>query len=108
MAFTYEQAQEICEDFEDLIGTELVLQTGKPIKCEIETVCIIPIDEAGRKTFMETYLATFDTEQALAAYNGKEYDVVIIAHSVADKNEVIVQPIEEYISRNGVRYNFPG
>lgn len=106
-AFSFEQAQEICEDFEDLIGTELVLRTTSNIKCEVDTVCIAPFDEAGKKVFMEAYLASFNAEQALSACNGNEYDVVIIARSLADNEEVILQPIKEYITTNGIKYNFP-
>lgn len=106
-AFTKEQATEICEDFEDLTGTELVIRTDMPVKCEIDAVCMVPFDETSRKAFAEAYLSSGDAVQALAAYTGNLFDVMIISHSLTNQSEVIFQTIREYINANGVRYNFP-
>jgi hypothetical protein len=105
--FTYEQAQEICEDFEDLIDTELVLRTPDPVKCVIDHVCIVPFSEADKRSFMEHYTASGDPQHALLQCSGDAFDVVIIARDVRDEDEIIIQSIEEYIAANGVRYNFP-
>ena len=105
--FTYEQAQEICEDFEDLIDTELVLRTPDPVKGLIDHVCIVPFSETDRKSFMEHYNASGDPQQALLQCSGDAFDVLLIAREINNPDEIVIQSIEEYISANGVRYNFP-
>lgn len=106
--FTYEQAEEICEDFEDLVDTELVIKADTPVKCVVDQVCIMPFDEADKAVFMEAYHASGNPLQALSTYGGDEFDVVIIAANIKNEKEVVLQPIEEYIAANGVQYNFPG
>ncbi len=106
-AFTYEQAQEICDDFEDMEGTELIVHLTAPVNCDVEHVAIAPYHRADKDTFMQVYTETLDTQKALATYTGNEFDVLVIAHNATDKNDVVVQTIREYIKANGVRYNFP-
>lgn len=105
--FTYEQAQEICEDFSDLEGTELIIYADKPITCEIRHVCIAPASVDGKETFINSYNTTNDITTAIATYKGDMYDVVIIAKNIDSPYEIIIQTINEYISGNGIRYNLP-
>ncbi|WP_276132171.1 hypothetical protein [Polluticoccus soli] len=106
--FTYEQAQEICEDFEDLEGTELVIKSQPPVKCEIERICIAPFDSIEKQEFVTGYTATADPITDFVAYEGPECDVLLFLRNVKDDNDLIVMTIEEYITTNGVSYNFPG
>lgn len=105
--FTHEQALEICEDFSDLEGTELVIHTDRPIKCEIDHVCIAPASRAEKELFIDSYHTTNDIKAAMATYKGSFYDVVIIAKNIDNPSEIIIQTINEYITTNGIRYNFP-
>ena len=79
--FTYEQAAEICEDFEDLVDTELVIDGNKYF---VDKLLIVP----------------FNSEQ-------EGYDVLFVASSTEDPNNTITQAIRDYIANNGVNYNFP-
>lgn len=79
--FTYEQAEEICEDFEDLVDTELVIDGNKYF---VDKLLIVP----------------FNSEQ-------EGYDVLFVASFTEDPNNTITQTIRDYITNNGVNYNFP-
>lgn len=105
--FTYEQAVEICEDFEDLEGTELIIQTDKPVKCDIEHVCIVPFKRKDIEQYLEAYIQTNDMGASLQSYTGNDFNVIILARNTANTDELIIQTISEYIEANGVRYNFP-
>ena len=104
-AFTFEDAQEIREDFEDLEGTELIIHTDEALRCEVEHVAVAPFDREDCDAFLEAYNTNNNPTEALTAYKGTGYDVIIIARS--QHNELIIQRIREYIEANGVRYNFP-
>ncbi|OSZ77946.1 hypothetical protein CAP35_06655 [Chitinophagaceae bacterium IBVUCB1] len=104
-AFTYEQTIEICEDFEDLEGTELIIHTHEAQHCEVLHVATAPFERADCDVFIEAYNQTDDAKAALANYTGTDYDVLIIARTT--DGELIIQRIREYIEANGVRYNFP-
>lgn len=107
MPFTYEQAAEICEDFEDLEGTELTIRTEPPVRCDIDHICMAPYDETGRSRFLEAYAAVNDPAVALSGYSGSEFEVLILGHNVKNNNEMVVLTIEDYVAANGVNYNFP-
>lgn len=104
-AFTKEQATEICEDFEDLEGTELIIHTDQALKCEVLHVTVAPFNRADCDIFIDKYNHANDIHNAISDYNGTDYDVLIIARAI--NQELIIQRIHEYIEANGVRYNFP-
>lgn len=107
-AFTYEQAEEICEDFEDLQDTELRIRNGEVIvDCVIEHVAIVPFADTDKYNYLQAYREHGNPADALATYTGNAYDVLIIAQNVFDSKDIVTQTIDEYINSNGVRYNFP-
>lgn len=106
--FTYEQASEICEDFEDLVDTDLRISSNDElIDCVIEHVVMVPYAEEDKYAFMQLYKQSGNPAEALQAYKGDVYDVLIIAHNLKNNADIITQTIGDYISSNGVRYNFP-
>lgn len=105
--FTYEQAKDISEDFEDLIDTTMMVPNDPSKQYEVVHVAPCPYSEADKVFFLQAYAAEKDIEKAFAAYSGSEYDVIILANNLADINEVITMPIRQYIEANGIRYNFP-
>ena len=108
IAFTKEQAEEICEDFEDLVDTEVVIRTDlTAVRCLIDHVTLAPHDEAELERFINTYSKNKKLSEALAQCKDGAYDVVILACNIDDEDEVIAQPIREYITANGVTYNLP-
>ena len=106
--FTYEQAAEICEEFVELVDTDLrISSNNKLIDCVIEHVLIVPYAEEDKYAFMQLYKQSGNPAEALQACKGDVYDVLIIAHNLKNTADIITQTIGDYISSNGVRYNFP-
>ncbi|MGN6476201.1 MAG: hypothetical protein ACTHKV_03160 [Flavipsychrobacter sp.] len=103
--FTYEQAEEICEDFEDLVDTELVIEG---VQHYIDHVIIVPFSTADQALFIQSYREAGNMLPALDNYTGDQYDVIIIASKMQDINDITTIDIRKYIEDNGVSYNFPG
>lgn len=89
LTFTLEEAEEICEDFEDLKDTEF-LYGGDMVL--VDDVVAVPANESLQP-------------QETAAENG--YDVVIIASGAPPRNMQYCISIREYVTLKGVSYNFP-
>ncbi|MES2702132.1 MAG: hypothetical protein V4649_05805 [Bacteroidota bacterium] len=92
--FTFEQATEICEDFEDLLDTEFRHRDDMVL---VEQVVICPYDAAHRHQF----ISGGNNESP-----GDTCDVVLVT-TTANSSDPIYIPIREYIADNGVSYNFP-
>ncbi|MBS1779260.1 MAG: hypothetical protein JST70_08035 [Bacteroidetes bacterium] len=102
--FTYEQAEEICEDFEDLVDTELVIEG---VQHYIDHVIMVPYPTADKALFIQSYREAGNILPALDSYSGDQYDVIIIASKMQDSNDITTIDIRKYIGDNGVGYNFP-
>jgi len=101
--FTFQQAQEIAEDFEDIIDTE---QGRGGVKMVIDAILIRPFEEANRDQPLEDYynsenIEIQDTEDANAQY------VVLVVMSAVEEGGVTVLDITDYVAANGINYNFP-
>ncbi|MBS1774445.1 MAG: hypothetical protein JST82_16425 [Bacteroidetes bacterium] len=105
--FTLEQAKDISEDFEDLIDTTITMREQPSKTYNIVCVTPCPFHEADKELFLRTYTEENDVEKAMITYSGSEYDVLIVAHNVADNTDFVTIPIRQYIASNGIRYNFP-
>jgi hypothetical protein len=105
--FTYEQAKDISEDFEDLIDTTMMMPHNPSKAYEVVHVAPCPYHEGDKTKFLRAYTQEKDIEKAIAFYSGSEYDVLIMAHNITDGNDVVTIPIRQYIEVNGIRYNFP-
>jgi hypothetical protein len=105
--FTSEQAKDISEDFEDLIDTTMMMPHNPSKTYEVAQVAPCPYLEVDKTIFLQAYTEEKNIEKAIAPYSGSEYDVLIVAHNVADSNDVVTIPIRQYIEANGIRYNFP-
>ena len=95
---TLEQAAEIADDFEDLIGS-CIQGFDSP---EITHVVVGPFNREQFPDFLQNNV--FANE--LAYENPEnEYDVLVIA--VNNSELEAVEYIRDYISSRGIRYNFP-
>lgn len=108
--FSLEQANEIVEDFEDLVDTEINLPSGL---FAINHVVVTPFSNEDKRTFFHVYAETSDVSKAIDFYRGGDFDVLIIGYKIVatdaplEEREVIAMPIREYVSRFGLNYNFP-
>jgi len=100
---TLEKANDIIEDFEDLIETEFTFQSAV---YEINHVLVTPFSNEDKRTFLLAYANTSDAAKALEFYTGADYDVMVIAHKMTGEKEVIARTIREYVTQHGINYNF--
>lgn len=102
--FTLEEANEIAEDFEDLIDTEFSLNNDVFL---IDSVTVCPFNEDDKEIFTEAFHQTKDYPQSIAFYSGNEFDVIILASHAADEANYTWISIRNFAAEKGIKYNFP-
>jgi hypothetical protein len=100
--FTHAQAKEICEDFEDLIETELVLSS---VAYDVIDLVICPFPDPFREQFVHRYL-NGHTEGDLP-YTEDGFDVLLYVCNIATGMYSFIN-IRQYIAEKVFNYNFPG
>lgn len=103
--FTKEQAIEISEDFEDIIGTRLKLSQAEIYR--IENVIYSPLNESEKVQFVENYKNSKDQEAAIAFYGGEDFDVILFVTDVDDRSQYFYFNIRTYVGQQGINYRFP-
>ncbi len=103
--FTLEDAEEVREDFEDLVDTDFKIGTSPEMF--VENVVIAPFPAAEREVFFEKYYASKDCGTALAAYNGKDYDVILVTCETQNDSNYSHIGIREFAGLRGIKYDFP-
>jgi hypothetical protein len=104
--FTLEEANEIREDFEDLVDTEFSL--SGPAVFLVHDVLVCPYHEADKQLYTAIYSQTKDSQKASGAYHGSGYDVVLAASGAEDEASYVYINIREFAAEKGVNYHFPG
>ena len=102
--FTFAEAEEICEDFEDLKDSEFMISSRSYI---VDDVLISPFDRADKDAFFATYVFSKTNGIASGGYRGAECDVIIAVADLFDERVVSYIEIRQYVSEKGVNYNFP-
>lgn len=103
--FTFEEASEICEDFEDLKDTEFNIGTSTVYL--IHDVTISPFKEEDKRKFIYDYFAAKDSGKPLRSYSGSEYDVLLLAYNLANETDFVHIDIRTFTNQRGITYNFP-
>jgi hypothetical protein len=103
--FTLDEANEIAEDFEDLIDTDF--SVSKTLVFMVDNVVVSPFNEADKMAFAENYHRTKDKTESLALYEGDEYDVILIAYA-EDEITFSYIDIRTFTEQRGIQYSFPG
>jgi len=104
MAFSFSVAEEICEDFEDLIDTEFHFE-GRMLMAE--RVLVVPYAAEQCEECFSLYLAGVDVAARIADQEGSEFDVIIIVSEADNPEALSYLRIGAYIADKGVHYNFP-
>lgn len=104
MAYSYSVAEEICEDFEDLIDTEFHFE-GRLLMAE--RVLVAPHDVAQCEQFFSDCMAGADAAALIADREGSDFDVIIVVSEADDATALSYLRIGAYIADKGVHYNFP-
>ncbi len=103
--FTLEEAEEIREDFEDLVDTEFKIGTS-PVML-VDAVVISPFDATEKNGFAERYYTTRDSDEALSQYSDGEYDVMLITSEADAETNYSYIGIREFAEIRGIKYEFP-
>lgn len=103
--FSLEDAEEICEDFEDLKDTELIFDG---VMYMIEDVVICPFETVEKDRFFNSYkLGGGNVADAHHTMQGS-FDVTLVVTNLEKENDgFFFIGIRQYIAEKGVNYNFP-
>jgi hypothetical protein len=102
MIYTFEEAAEMMEDFEDLLGTEIVM--GSPAT-EIWYVTAAPSDVEDQPGFAEEHHQNVMADASYVYKNDvDQYDVVLI---IGQPGSFTIKNIRDYVAEAGIGYNFP-
>ena len=103
--FTLDEAEEIREDFEDLIDTDF--RIGSSPEMFVENVLVAPLAEADKEHFIDHYYSMRDAAQALAQYAGSDYDVILLTREVGNEANISHINIRDFAVARGIKYDFP-
>ncbi len=103
-AFTLTKANDVAEDFEDLVDTDFRAQNGKVYV--IESVSVSPFDEQEKRQFTDNFINCRDKVEAISFYNGGEFDVVVFFYEEHDEAAWYSQDIRAFVAERGINYNF--
>jgi len=102
--FTFDEAEEVREDFEDLIDTEFAWGDSMVI---VDGLLVCPNSEVEKEALFTEYSKGNDLSEVLDSFEGDEFDVIIAVCNVNDESLVSYISIGEYVAEKGVSYNFP-
>jgi hypothetical protein len=97
--YTRAQADEISEDFEDLLDTEFSLGG---VSYLVDSIIVCPFAEPQRTQFLSSLP---DGQQADMATD--QYDVLLQVTDAATEQVTSYIAISDYVAEKGVAYNFP-
>jgi hypothetical protein len=96
-------AERIAGEYQYLVGQKF--DTNLASNLIIESVCLVPMDEADRYIFIRHYRDCGDIEQALKIYDGDLFDVVVLTHVVYDKRETLITDLGTYLFERNLVYD---
>jgi hypothetical protein len=100
--FSYEQAEQACRDFCDLIGKPLEVRSDL---CEpIAKIVIAPFDELNKWIFLQNLNETNCVDRALSLYQSPYYDVILLARFV-DKEGYYYKDLRSYCEAHTIAFD---
>jgi hypothetical protein len=106
MPFTQAEAEEIREDFEDLIDTEFKWE-GSSVFLVLDLL-IAPFSGDEKDKFIDTYTNARRTGQPQNACTSEECDVLIVVCDDDQEENMSFIDITTFVTEKGINYNFPG
>lgn len=104
--FTFDEATEIWDDFEDLVDTEFILGPAKEYL--IHDVVVAPFDQSEKSKFISLYNDTHDGKGALDATRASSFDVLVVASDVYNESSAYTYfDIRTFTLGQGIQYGFP-
>jgi len=97
--YSLEEAMKICSEYNYLAGH--AFDPSMPINSTIDRVAVVPFDEVNKRRFLIYYLLFNDAQSALThEYKGLLYDVLVIARSTEDENEMLHESLYPWLDKN--------
>lgn len=93
-------AKSICSGLQHLVGKKF--DKSLPHMGPIEHVTVAPFGLEEKKQFMLFFLLCEDPEQALTEYQGFLFDIIVIARSQDDHNEMMHYDIATWLKKNNI------
>jgi hypothetical protein len=95
--YTLPEAEKICTEYQYLVGKPFGNSNDATISC----VAIAPFDQNSKNRFTIFYLLFDNAETALThEYKGLLYDVIVIASSPEDRNDLLQENIYTWTDAN--------
>ena len=95
--YTLTEAEKLCTDYQYLVGKPFDSSSDAVISC----VAIAPFDQNSKNRFTIFYLLFDNAETALGhEYKGFLYDVIVIASSPLDRNDLQQADICTWLAAN--------
>ena len=95
--YTLPEAEKLCTEYQYLVGKPFSKASDAVITC----VAIAPFDQNSKNRFTIFYLLFDDAETALShEYKGLLYDVIVIASSPQDRNDLHQEDICTWTNAN--------
>jgi len=95
--YTLPEAEKLCTEYQYLVGKPFAKDSDATITC----VAIAPFDRNSKNRFTIFYLLFDDAETALShEYKGLLYDVIVIASSPHDRNDLHQEDIHTWTITN--------
>ena len=95
--YTLPEAEKLCTEYQFLVGKRFNKDSDATITC----VAIAPFDQYSKNRFTIFYLLFDDAETALShEYKGLLYDVIVIASSPQDRNDLHQEDIHTWTNAN--------
>ena len=104
--FTLDEANEIAEDFEDLIDTDFRADIG--LVYLIDNVMVCPFDEAGKQVFADNYFKTKDKTGSLRFFKGEEFEKRLLEklNEMKANNSYLIRNTVLFIAKVFIVYKY--
>ena len=97
--YSLEEAIQICGEYNYLTGQ--AFDPSMPINSTIDCVAVVPFDNVNKRRFLIYYLLFNDAQSALNhEYKGQVYDVLVIARSTEDENDMLHESLHTWLDKN--------
>jgi hypothetical protein len=97
---TSAEAESLCQEFGFLAGKTLVIEPTDFF--QIEHVVTAPFDELAKTFFATRFLETNNALESISFYHGADFDVVIFARNLSDRQTMLYESLSDYLQHENI------
>jgi hypothetical protein len=98
--FSFDQAEALCKDFQNLIGKKF--STDSADDAIVECVAISPYDGVNKHMFLEEYTSCNNATLALKVYDCELFDVIVIADKKGENGHFRYKDLLNYLDERQI------